>query len=119
VTDGAALQNKLSEQLSENLRQSCNGSDPHRIFSRRRPLELTASRLSFPATGSFFEPIVGGVGDVQNESNSASALKREPLVDLAIQIELDGLADFGTERRVRRTSRTTDIATCRISSASS
>jgi homoserine acetyltransferase len=27
VTDGAALQNELSEQLSENLRQSCNGSE--------------------------------------------------------------------------------------------
>src|SRR5258708_34642462 len=48
------------------------------------------------AQRQFFEHVVGGrgVGDVQNESNPASTLKREPLIDLAIQIELHGLANF-------------------------
>jgi hypothetical protein len=48
------------------------------------------------AQGQFFKHVVGGrgVGYVQNESDAASTLKREPLIDLAIQIELYGLASF-------------------------
>ena len=39
----------------------------------------------------------GRVGHVQDKNDAASILQREPLIDLAIQIKLHRLANFGRQ----------------------
>src|SRR4029077_1408033 len=53
------------------------------------------------AERQLLEHVVSGsrVGYVQDERDAASILKREPLVDLAVQIELHRFADFGRQDR--------------------
>src|SRR6201994_2169198 len=43
----------------------------------------------------------GDVGDVEDEGNADAVLERVPLVDLAFEIELDGLAHFARQDRAR------------------
>jgi hypothetical protein len=53
------------------------------------------------AQGQFFEHLARSreIRDVQYERHAGASLKREPLVDLAIQIELYGLPDFSRQDR--------------------
>ena len=67
---------------------------PKRIkWSERDEFEAHQVRL---AERQFLEHVVRGnrVGYVKDEHNAASTLKREPLIDLAIEIELHRFADF-------------------------
>ena len=67
---------------------------PKRIkWSERDEFEAHQVRL---AERQLFEHVVRGsrVGYVKDERDTVSTLKREPLIDLAIEIELHRFADF-------------------------
>jgi hypothetical protein len=70
---------------------------PKRIkWSERDEFEAHQVRL---AERQLFEHVVRGsqVGYVKDERDAASTLKREPLIDLDIEIELHRFADFVRE----------------------
>ena len=72
---------------------------PKRI-KRPERRQLKAHQMSL-AQRQFFKHLMGfgDIGDVQYEHHAVPSLKREPLVDLAVQIELYGLADFRRQDR--------------------
>jgi hypothetical protein len=67
---------------------------PKRI-QRSKRYEFEAHQVR-PAERQLLQHVVRGsqVGYVQEERDAASTLKREPLIDLAIEIELHRFADF-------------------------
>jgi hypothetical protein len=72
---------------------------PKRIEERERN-KLEAHQMCL-AERQLLQHLVRGsrVGYIQYESDPASALKRKPLIDLAVQIELHRFADFGRQDR--------------------